>query len=419
MLIKRSSCFALLGFCLFQSANANSLTNFNEPHANQLIQALQNQNVHIVQFGDSHTAADVMTGAMRTKLQNRLGNGGMGWGMPMYFSGQRLDRYGYDNSAWQPISSRQNRDGNYTLGGLLAIPKMDGATLTIKAKKSEVPQKLTVSIRQAATDGAFEGIDAQGRHFKIEAPIKDNTWQTTEFTAQLPFTITANNTDHSAIGGWWAKNSQGSGAVVSALGINGAELSFWNRWNHQAINKELAKIAPQLVILAYGTNEAFNQNLDVNQYKDLLTEKIQQIRYASPNTAIMIVAAPESLTSTQGECGVRPSKLTQVQTIQRQVAQQQRTLYWDWQNEMGGSCSMKSWINRGLGRSDGVHFSEAGYQKIGQALANDLLNLANLPVQNESSTPNTQPTSNDVPTYSAPTGSAIICLSGGQSCQKI
>jgi hypothetical protein len=92
------------------------LTNFNDPNTNQLMTAFKNKSVHIVQFGDSHTAADVMTGTLRAQLQNRLGNGGMGWGMPMYFSGQRLVRYGYDNNGWEPISSRQQRDQNYTLG---------------------------------------------------------------------------------------------------------------------------------------------------------------------------------------------------------------------------------------------------------------------------------------------------------------
>ena len=34
--------------------------------------------VHIVQIGDSHTAGDAITGALRDALQARLGNGGRG-----------------------------------------------------------------------------------------------------------------------------------------------------------------------------------------------------------------------------------------------------------------------------------------------------------------------------------------------------
>ena len=422
MLIKKSVYLGMLCILTIGSqVYASNLTNFNEPNTNLLMTAFKNKSVHIVQFGDSHTAADVMTGTLRAQLQNRLGNGGMGWGMPMYFSGQRLVRYGYDNNGWEPISSRQQRDQNYTLGGLIATPKFNGATLTIKSKQSELPQKIMVNLRQSATDDKFLGKDAQGRQFQLEAPIKDNTWQTVEFVAQLPFSITALNADHSAIGGWWAKNENGSGAVVSALGINGAELSFWNRWN-DGWKKNLKTISPQLVILAYGTNEAFDDNIDIEKYKNLLSLKIEQIRSASPYSVIMIVSAPESLKNTSGQCGTRPIKLTAIQNIQHQVAQQQHTLYWNWQQAMGGNCSMKTWINSGLGRKDGVHFSEAGYQKLGRSLADDLISFAGLENQIDyfNSIKNSKLLRSSEQ-YLPPmnTGFASICLEGNKECKSI
>ena len=421
MFIKKSGYLGVLCILTIGSqVYASNLTNFNEPNTNLLITAFKNKSIHIVQFGDSHTAADVMTGTLRTQLQNKLGNGGMGWGMPMYFSGQRLVRYGYDNNGWQPISSRQQRDHNYTLGGLIAVPKFNGATLTIKSKQSELSQKIKVNLRQAATDGKFLGRDAQGHQFELEVPIKDNTWQTVEFVAQLPFTITASNAERSAIGGWWAKNQNGRGAVVSALGINGAELSYWNRWN-DGWQQNLKSISPELIILAYGTNEAFNDNIDVEKYKKLLISKVDQIRVASPDTAIMIVSAPESLKNIAGQCGIRPIKLTAIQNVQYQVAQQKHTLYWNWQQAMGGECSMKSWINQGLGRKDGVHFSEVGYQKLGQALADDLLSFVGL--QQSYNTPmNTEVNvakSSQQYKPSTNTGYASICLEGSKECKSI
>ena len=420
MFIKKS--IYLCMFCILtieSQAHASNLTNFNEPNTNLLMTAFKNKSVHIVQFGDSHTAADLMTGALRTKLQDQLGNGGMGWGMPMYFSGQRLDRYGYDNNGWQPISSRQQREQNYTLGGLIAVPKFNGASLTIKAKRSELPQKITVNLRQPETDGRFLVKDSQGRQFQLEAPIKNNTRQTVEFVADLPFTITAVNVEHSAIGGWWAKNENGSGAIISALGINGAELSFWNRWN-EGWKNNLKALSPELVILAYGTNEAFDDNIDIEKYRNLLISKIEQIRTASPHTAIMIISAPESLKNTVGQCGTRPVKLTAVQNVQQQVAQQQQTLYWDWQKAMGGGCSMKTWINRGLGRKDGVHFSQEGYQKLGQVLANDLISFVGQKNQTDyfpDKETSFKPLQQHQPSEN--TGFASICLAGNKDCKSI
>ena len=399
---------------------ATNLSNFNEPNTAKLNAAIQNRDLHVVQLGDSHTAADEMTNVLRQQLQNALGNGGMGWGMPMYFSGQRMARFGYDNSGWQPISSRTQRNENYTLGGLNAVPQYAGATLTIKAKQSEQVQNILVSIRQAAGDTAFTGVDAEGKNFTIEAPVKNNHWQTVHFTAKLPLTITAQNSQNSALGGWWAKNQHGAGAVVSALGINGAELSYWNRWSNDWQN-ELSAVAPNLIILAYGTNEAYNDNLDIEQARSILIDKIQKIRASSPQTAIMIVSAPESLKRTAGECGHRPIKLSAVQTMQLDVAQSMHTLFWDWQKAMGGSCSMKSWINQGLGRADGVHFSVAGYQRLGRSLASDLLSLSTVSMNHDRPTATSKPNqavSTPVTNYGQ-LGFAQICLEGSTECKSI
>lgn len=404
--LKSLTSLSCMLFMSCQSLTAASLSNFNEPNSQNLIQALQTKKIHIVQLGDSHTAADEMTNNMRLQLQATLGNGGMGWGMPMYFTGHRLVRYGYDNSGWQPISSRTQSNENYTLGGLLAVPKSTAASLTIKAKQSENTQRYIVSIRQQAGDSALIGRDADGRSISIEAPVKNGQWQFVEFVAKPPFTVQSQHAQQTALGGWWGQNEAGQGAVVSALGINGAQLSYWNRWNTQAWQKELAAVTPNLLILAYGTNEAYNDNLNVEQTRQILVEKIQAIRSASPKTAVMIVSAPESLKNINGGCGTRPVKLSEVQQMQREVAQQYKTLYWDWQNAMGGSCSMKSWINRGDARRDGVHFSASGYQKLGNMLAADILNFAN--IQSTTAPSNSSSTTNNLSDDLMPQGGISI-----------
>jgi predicted glycosyltransferase len=53
--------------------------------------------------------------------------------------------------------------------------------------------------------------------------------------------------------------------------------------------------------------------------------------------AIMIVSAPESLKNIAGQCGIRPIKLTAIQNVQYQVAQQKHTLYWNWHKLWGGN----------------------------------------------------------------------------------
>ncbi len=342
-------------------------------HAAQLAQALQNKSINIVQLGDSHTAADYLTDAARVRLQQQLGNGGPGWAMPTQFPGMRLARFTYQNQGWQAASSRTETSQNYALGGLIATPSV-GAVMTIKTRESEAEQTVIVSIRQGQNDEDLTVTDSNGQQILLSAQPKDNQWHFSQFNARFPITIKAGMNFQTAIGGWWTRNQNRQGVVFSALGINGFQLNQWNRWNTQAWQQELNVIAPDLIILAFGTNEAYN-GVEIETVKQNLLETIAQIRTASPNSAIMLLGAPESLKSTAGSCGVRPEKLTELQTMQKKVAQNQHIFYWDWQAVMGGECSMKAWINQGLARGDGVHFTASGYQRLGQALADSILSL--------------------------------------------
>lgn len=384
--------------------------NFGDPNATNLTQAMASKSLHVVQLGDSHTAGDTMTESLRNRLQAVMGDGGMGFAMPMYFDGQRMARFGYDKAGFVPISSRNGSD-NFTLGGMIAKPQFDGATLTLKAKGVEQPQRFWIRFRQSPNDRRFIVTDASGRQTALELAKKDNTWQFIALDAKLPMTFYNDSATGSAIGGVWAFNPSGRGAIVSAIGINGSELSHWNRWNVTAWQNELATIHPRLIILAYGTNEAHN-GVSGNQVATILTQKIRQIRRASPTSAILILSAPESLKSLSGSCGVRPAALSDIQSAQRQVAQTERTLYWDWQGAMGGSCSMKSWVNGGLANRDGVHFTKSGYHRLGSDLANDLLALGRSGQASSWSQPSTQSQYQAQPQYQ-PTQSTPTSSSSG------
>jgi lysophospholipase L1-like esterase len=42
---------------------------------------------------------------------------------------------------------------------------------------------------------------------------------------------------------------------------------------------------------------------------------------------------------------------------------------------MGGPGSMRNWVLAGLGQGDHIHFTSPGYQRLGQALFEDLMRL--------------------------------------------
>jgi hypothetical protein len=69
-----------------------------------------------------------------------------------------------------------------------------------------------------------------------------------------------------------------------------------------------------------------------------------------------------------------PPALATVRAIQREIAGELGLAWWDWQAEMGGLCSARSWVQRDvpLMRGDYVHFNTAGGLEIARRLQDDL-----------------------------------------------
>ena len=127
----------------------------------------------------------------------------------------------------------------------------------------------------------------------------------------------------------------------------------------------LKALRPDLVILAYGTNEAFDDKLDLALYQSQLEATLARLRQEMPKAAILLVGPPDSIKQRKAaSCAARqPQPLASVIRIQRQAAQKYKALFWDWQAEMGGPCSIVAWQASGLGRPDLVHLTAEGYRK--------------------------------------------------------
>lgn len=354
------------------AGNRSSLRDFGDPNAATVLTRLRagaGTAFRYLQIGDSHTAGDFFTERLRLRLQQRLGDGGIGWVTPMQIPGQRMARVTFTQAGWQLISSRSSGPGyDYPFGGFIAQVTGPFASLTVTPRYQTARQSVTVLLRQGPLDAPLTVTDAGGASFTIKSPSVDAQWHPVSFEAQLPITVNATLSPQTAIGGWWMQNLDRPGAVVSAVGINGSELEQWNRWRNGWAD-DLTAANPDLIALAYGTNEAFRTTLDPEALRATLIAAIDRLRQRFPGSAILIIGAPESLKSLAGgRCGTRATGLDAVQAVQQAVAQQQHTLYWDWQQAMGGRCSMANWVANGLARRDGVHFSREGYE----ALADDL-----------------------------------------------
>jgi len=140
---------------------------------------------------------------------------------------------------------------------------------------------------------------------------------------------------------------------------------------------------PDLIVLAYGTNEGFDELLDPVAYEALLRRQVDRLRAVAPGAAILILGAPEAMRGDGGgTCAGDPERrwkapamLAVVRDVQHRVAVSTGVTVWDWRGRMGGDCSAHALTlgDRPLMRGDHVHFTGEGGDWIGSLLFADLM----------------------------------------------
>lgn len=129
---------------------------------------------------------------------------------------------------------------------------------------------------------------------------------------------------------------------------------------------------PDLVIISFGTNDA-NAPYNDSQFKGRYQKLINEIKQRSPNTAIMVVSAAD------GSIKGRPLQgIDGVVNAQRELAEKNGLMFLDLRAKMGGPGSINRWRQEKLAAPDLVHFSPAGYRKIGEMTVDAIRQQAGL-----------------------------------------
>lgn len=320
--------------------------------------------VAIVQLGDSHTAADLFSGELRRLLQARYGDGGIGLVPATAVPGIRHDRVIINSEPrqWTLVSARNQQSSQFPLGGYLSIPQAAQPVVTLKARDDDHQRYRISALYQAASNSTLVANRTQRRML----PATAGKWQLSPAFPNLglPVQMSLQPSQGVVLGGWYIQGQKNSGVTLSALGINGARLEVVDKWQ-PGWQDSLKALRPDLVILAYGTNEAFDDTLDLALYQTQLDTTLTRLRQDMPRSAILLVGPPDSIKQRKARsCAARqPQPLAAVVRIQRQLAQKHKALFWDWQGYMGGPCSIATWQAQGLARGDLVHLTADGYRK--------------------------------------------------------
>jgi lysophospholipase L1-like esterase len=408
----------------------------------------------IMQFGDSHTAADIFTGELRNRFQQQFGNAGIGFIYPgKFYKSNRHNlvtakytriekieperpaededflrytdlvsnrggllynrRSNYptsDNTISQPISNSEeieeketddwttyhvmfkNRGANptnrYGLGGVYSVSHTEGDNFTIRTRYSYYTRMELWYLKQP-TGGNFlvngNTLSSYSSGYSAGRYIQNYN--------QPQYTVSVELIEDVEVGifGMVLENHQ-SGIVLDTLGLNGmtALHLYYTDWESTVAN-HLSLRNPDLIIVAFGTNEALDETIDVAVYEVYYKQLLQKLQAYTNNKATILVLLPPDLnykeeleipvyedgerTTETVEIWQTPLHLLNIIAAQKKAAREVGCPTINLFEIMGGANSMHAYVESDpqLGNPDHIHFLGEGYQRLATLVYNIIM----------------------------------------------
>jgi lysophospholipase L1-like esterase len=353
---------ALDGFYAHLASYENSLHSGEKP----------TDTLRVLQWGDSHTAADVFTGEARHIFQQQYGDGGIGYSYAGYpFAGFRIFGSKHSQSpGWTTVGNKfqQLGDGELGMGGLSISTQRPDEWITLDAPCATLELQYLQQPGGGSllfTDNGGDPIPIQTTAdtigpgtFRYECPSGDHHFEvrTADFA---PVTLL----------GWVATQP---GVTWEMIGINGAEAPLILKWDQKLLEQYLKDNSPALIVLAYGTNEAASPLWDEDSYREKFASLVDTIHSYVPESSILVIGPADR--SLRQHYAWHPFEGTdKIVEAQRAVCRAHDCAYWDEQERMGGFGSMQDWVYAGWAQPDHTHFTGEGYHALADAFMADLM----------------------------------------------
>ncbi len=342
------------------------------------------QTTRILQFGDSHTAADMMTGRMRSLMQARFGDGGAGFtyaGHP--FAGYRILGTSRAQSAgWltEGVHFTKIQDTQLGLGGVANTSTRAGETVELDAPC----QRMELQYLDQPGGGSFSLLEdgqtvknvSTDNSFTGDGPGPETL--STECTPGVEhhFEVVADSSAPVRLLGFVTEQP---GVTYEAIGLNGAEAALMTRWDQAMFATYLKQRDPALIVLAYGTNEASDHNWTYEAYRSLMGKLVDELHATVPEASVLVIGPPDrSIRVSRGGRRRSYSWKTYDETLhitdaQRDTCRTHGCAFWSWRDRMGGLGSMNVWAADGLAQADHTHFTSRGYVELADDLYSDII----------------------------------------------
>lgn len=362
----------------------------------------------ILQLGDSHTAADFFSGRVRERLQAAFGSGGDAYLVPgnphIGVRSALFESLASDGWTYEALQKSDDHRRFY-LTGFNAVARHAGASLDLKSRDGQAYDRLEVAfLKQPGGGRADILIDGEpGGEVNLDGAAGERAVIDVNPTPRRSFhdvTVRADSDAAVTVTGLKV-GREGPGVSYMSLGFPGATVQLLQKLSTENLADDFRRLAPDYVVLAFGTNEGFDDNLDVRAYVAQYEAIVRRLQALRPGLRVVMIGPPDAARPAGGchaagvgeDCGVTkvaltaevdgacrfptPPKLAEVRSAQRALAQRLGAEFWDWSSVMPPHCGALAWAAETppLMGHDYVHMTLEGYRRSGDKFADFLIPL--------------------------------------------
>ena len=331
------------------------------------------RSVRILHLGDSHVAADYITGTIRDRLQARFGDGGRGFvhiEQKNQYGGRRLARRG----AWLRTRIIDRGQGGNEFG-------FSGMALESRARNAWVEYALDDDERLtlfylAHPDGALVELTVGGEPIgQVDTTAKDTHSSYKTFAVpkrperskadDRVLRITARGRGAKLFGISFTENKRG--LIYDSIGPVGADARVYRSFDPKSMSEHLRVLDPDLVVLMVGNNDALRINqrrATAENVREDLEVVIARVQDALPETDCILWSPMDAGVRKGGRIVPRPNHDT-VRDLQREVAGKMGCGFWDMYGAMGGTGSLSRWHELNIINKDLIHPRKKAGQLLG------------------------------------------------------
>ncbi|WP_170937113.1 MULTISPECIES: GDSL-type esterase/lipase family protein [Rhodomicrobium] len=361
--------------------------------------------VTVLHLGDSHIAADRFSGGLRDQFQSRFGDAGRGMLTPGLYlaSGVKFDRGGQ----WQTALSTGTVPGPYGITG--AKLTAEGRDAWLRLTAVDQPFAWCELTLESGPDTGTVLIDLDGDQKQASTREAAPNWRNIRIERQARELLIKPKGDGAITLHSISIGTDKPGVRYVNLGLPGATATTPLSWDPAYMARDMKRLAPDLIIFSYGTDESFEDQLNLADYEAKASTAIARLRQSAPQASILIVGPPDVArmpkfaagtgkasdvcralsASERGDYGKRlragdprlarwhpPFNLEAVRNTLRRLAAAHQAFFWDWSKLMGGACGVHAWVhsNPPLAANDHIHLTEEGSKRSARLLFREIMN---------------------------------------------